>query len=103
MRANKARAGHRTGQACHRRWNAYGTSPCKGWSVASVIPVLGGLALLTRGRSRVPELGLLGSVRGALSNEWPLYVAPTSRGQIGIELGYAAGRFASLMPSAACE
>jgi hypothetical protein len=23
-RASKARAGHRTGKACHRRWNAYG-------------------------------------------------------------------------------
>jgi len=26
----------------------------------------------------VPELGPLGSVRGALSNEWPLYVAACS-------------------------
>ena len=26
MRASKARAGHRAGQACHRRWNAYGKS-----------------------------------------------------------------------------
>src|SRR3712207_1407913 len=25
-RASKARAGHRTGKACHRRWSAYGTS-----------------------------------------------------------------------------
>ena len=33
------------------------------------------LALRTRGGSRVPELGTLGSVRGALSNERPLYVA----------------------------
>src|SRR5437016_5415239 len=33
------------------------------------------LALSTRGGSRVPELGTLGSVRGALSNERPLYVA----------------------------
>jgi hypothetical protein len=32
--------------------------------------MLGGLAL-TQGGSRVPELGPLGSVRGALSNEWP--------------------------------
>ena len=24
MRASKARAGRRAGQACHRRWNAYG-------------------------------------------------------------------------------
>ena len=24
MRASKARSGHRTGQACHRRWIAYG-------------------------------------------------------------------------------
>jgi len=32
----------------------------------------------TRGGSRVPELGLLGSVRGALSNERPLYVANCS-------------------------
>jgi hypothetical protein len=24
MRASKARAGHGAGQACHRRWNAYG-------------------------------------------------------------------------------
>jgi hypothetical protein len=37
--------------------------------------MLGGLALTTQGKSRVPELGPLGSVRGALSNEWPLYVA----------------------------
>jgi hypothetical protein len=29
------------------------------------------LALSTRGGSRVPELGTLGSVRGALSNERP--------------------------------
>jgi hypothetical protein len=29
----------------------------------------------TQGGSRVPELGPLGSVRGALSNERPLYVA----------------------------
>ena len=26
MRASKARAGHRTGKACHRRWTAYGKS-----------------------------------------------------------------------------
>ena len=26
MRASKARAGHRAGKACHRRWSAYGKS-----------------------------------------------------------------------------
>ena len=30
MRASKARAGHRTGEACHRRWNAYGKPQGKG-------------------------------------------------------------------------
>ena len=30
MRASKARAGHRVGKACHRRWNAYGKSQGKG-------------------------------------------------------------------------
>ena len=30
MRASKARAGHRVGKACHRRWNAYGKSREKG-------------------------------------------------------------------------
>ena len=30
MRTSKARAGHRAGQACHRRWNAYGKSQGKG-------------------------------------------------------------------------
>ena len=34
-----------------------------------------GSPLDTQGRSRVPELGSLGSVRGALRNERPLYVA----------------------------
>src|SRR6516165_7540998 len=43
---------------------------------ASVIRGLkSALPLSTRGGSRVPELGTLGSVRGALSNERPLYVA----------------------------
>src|SRR6516164_5387999 len=30
MRASKARAGHRVGKACHRRWSAYGKSQGKG-------------------------------------------------------------------------
>ena len=30
MRASKARTGHRAGQACHRRWNAYGKQQGKG-------------------------------------------------------------------------
>jgi hypothetical protein len=51
--------------------DAYGTSPCKGWRVASVIPCSVAWRQHTQGRSRVPELGSLGSVRGALSNEWP--------------------------------
>ena len=29
-RISKARAGRRTGEACHRRWNAYGKSQGKG-------------------------------------------------------------------------
>src|ERR1700737_1989962 len=37
------------------------------------------LPLDTRGRSRVPELGLLGSVRGALSNERPYRECGKSR------------------------
>jgi len=50
----QARAGHRTGRACHRRWRAYGErSPS------------------TRGGSRMRESRTYGSVRGALSNERP--------------------------------
>jgi len=30
MRTSKARAGHRAGRACHRRWNAYGKSQAIG-------------------------------------------------------------------------
>jgi hypothetical protein len=63
MRASNARAGLRTGKACHRRWIAYVKSQ------------ISALASSIRGGSRVPELGPLGSVRGALSNERPLYVA----------------------------
>jgi hypothetical protein len=50
MRASKARAGRRTGKVCHRRWNAYGKP-----QIASPSN--------TRGGSRVPESGPLGSVR----------------------------------------
>src|ERR1700731_3946327 len=59
MRASNARAGLRTGKACHRRWIAYVKSQ------------ISALASSIRGGSRVPELGPLGSVRGALSNERP--------------------------------
>ena len=55
MRTSKARAGLRAGQACHRRWIAYGKQ----------------LAVWTRGRSRMRESRTYGSVRGALSNERP--------------------------------
>ncbi len=30
MRISKARAGHRTGKVCHRRWNAYGVAARRG-------------------------------------------------------------------------
>ena len=40
MWISKARAGHRTGKVCHKRWTAYGKSP---------------LPSDTRGGSRVPE------------------------------------------------
>src|SRR5450755_951113 len=30
MRVSKARAGHRTGEPCHRRWSAYGKLQGKG-------------------------------------------------------------------------
>jgi hypothetical protein len=49
MRTSKARPGHRAGQACHRRWNAYGSD----------------LPSHTRGGSRMRESRLYGSVRGA--------------------------------------
>jgi hypothetical protein len=62
MRASKARAGHNTGLAWHRRWNAYGTS-----SEYSDVP------LHTRGGSRMPELGTYGSVQGARGNSRPPY------------------------------
>jgi hypothetical protein len=42
---------------CHRRWIAYGEQKTS--------------SSLTRGGSRMPELGTYGSVRGALSNERP--------------------------------
>jgi hypothetical protein len=45
----------------------------------------------TRGRSRVPELGPLGSVRGALSNERPYRELARSAGRVG--LGTGAKRF----------
>ncbi len=50
MRAGKARAGLRAGQACHRRWNAYG----KSWpSIPEVGAVCGKAArtVLCGGRS----------------------------------------------------
>src|SRR6476620_4593273 len=37
MRASKARAGRRAGQACHRRWNAYGKPQAKGKRRGSVL------------------------------------------------------------------
>src|SRR5712691_5586071 len=54
----KHATGRSTGQACHRRWGAYDTPRKRstGW---------------TRGRSRVRESRMHGSVRGALSNERP--------------------------------
>ncbi len=60
MRASKARAGHRAGEPCHRRWSAYGKSRehCEAPSN-------------TRGGSRMPELGPYGSVRGARGNSRP--------------------------------
>ena len=60
MRTSKARTGHSTGDACHRRWSAYGTS-----REYSEVP------LPTRGGSRMPELGPYGSVRGARGNSRP--------------------------------
>src|SRR6266481_6401624 len=60
MRASKARAGLRAGQACPTRWSAYGKTVTKN-----------ALPLHTQGGSRMPELGPYGSVRGALSNERP--------------------------------
>src|SRR5208283_3698775 len=60
MRTSKARAGHRAGKPCHRRRAAY------------VRPLTtSGFASCTRGRSRVPELGTLGSVRGVARNGHP--------------------------------
>jgi len=60
MRDSKARAGHRAGEPCHRRWSAYGTSR-----------VYRGAPSHTRGGSRMPELGTYGSVRGARGNSRP--------------------------------
>src|SRR3974390_3510783 len=62
MRISKARAGHRTGRACHRRWNAYGR-----WE-ANALPSH------TRGGSRMRESRTYGSVRGAPSNGRPYRV-----------------------------
>ncbi len=53
MRASKARAGHRAGDPCHRRWSTYGTSREYREAPSN-----------TRGGSRMPELGSYGSVRG---------------------------------------
>src|SRR5664279_4470463 len=60
MRASKARTGHSTGCACHKRWSAYGTS--REYREAPSI---------TRGGSRMPELGPYGSMRGARGNSRP--------------------------------
>src|SRR5437870_6232505 len=63
----KHATGRSTGQACHRRWGAYDTprKRCTGW---------------TRGRSRVRESRMHGSVRGALSNERPYRDRPRNPG-----------------------
>ena len=51
-----------------RRWRSWRTSSFPGRVSCTLGPVCA-LQSDTRGRSRVPELGSLGSVRGALSNE----------------------------------
>jgi hypothetical protein len=57
MRTSKARTGHSAGQACHRRWHAYGKPQ--------------GLLVRTRGGSRMRESRMYGSVRGARGNSCP--------------------------------
>jgi len=56
------------------------------------------LALSTRGGSRVPELGTLGSVRGALSNERP-YRDPVHQNQSRWTRPTSASRCASSSPA----
>jgi len=62
MRVSKARTGHRAGQACHRRWNAYGKQ----------------LPSPTRGGSRMRESRTYGSMRGA-RDETRVPTATTAR------------------------
>src|SRR6516165_6707391 len=71
MRTSKARAGRRAGQACHRRWSAYGKH----------------LPLHTQGGSRMRESRTYGSVRGACdethvptATQAGLHHAPRRRG-----------------------
>ena len=60
MRTSKARTGHSTGCACHRRWSVYGMSGEYRETPSN-----------TRGGSRMPELGPYGSMRGARGNSRP--------------------------------
>ena len=64
MRASKARAGHRTGEACHRRWSAYGKPQGKGRRRSSPRSSTTSVSICSQRRSlnsrRMPQPGVDG-------------------------------------------
>ena len=71
MRTNKARAGHRTGKACHRRWTAYDKPQGKGRrrgsprsSTTSASNCSGGVLCAQGGRGTRRRWGDVAGLRG---------------------------------------